>query len=553
MRSKKLYILVLLLIVAILPSCQQQSPLNSNRVVVAISSDAESLNPLFVMNYDEGTISELLYASLVQHDWDYQKGDMTTEPMLAKSWNWNKDSSSIKLNLRKDVKWSDGMPFTANDVVFSFDVYSDPLVQSRLYGTFKHFYVDTALHINLKKTFTIENPYTLVINFKKGSIPSFYDIDFPIIPKHIFDNIDRKNLVTVEKEMKPVTDGPFSLAEWNRNQSIILKPNKKSFLYNPKGISELIFKIVPDYNSQINQLERGEIDLVQDIKADDIASLKKDSKLNVVSLKGRDFDYIGWNNIDPKIYNSTKKVVPNKLFGDPIVRSALTYAINRNEILKEFLNNHGEIAIGPVAPIFKNAYDTSLVFRSYNPNKAKELLASRGWQDINNTGKLSKNGKEFSFTLYYPSGNPRREFAASIIQNNLRAIGIDIKTEKMEPEVFFQKMYNREFNAWMAGWSVPIPIDLRTYWYSNLDETPMNIYGYKDNNVDLLLNKIETERSTALKNSNYKKIQQLMYHDEPVTFLYWIDNIIAYNKRIQNMSNTPLGPLHHCWDWSIKK
>jgi len=552
MVSKKLYIAVLLLIAVVFSSCRQKSPLNTNRVVVAISSDVESFNPLFVMNYDEGNISELLYASLVQHDWDFKKGDMNTEPMLAESWKWSKDSSSITLNLRKDVQWSDGTPFTANDVVFTFDLYSDPLVQSRLYGTFKHFYVDASSHINLKKTFIVEGPYKLIINFKKGTSPTFYDIDFPIIPKHVFDKIARKNLVTIEKEIKPVTDGPFLLAQWNRDQSIILKQNKKSFLYNPDGIKELIFKIIPDYNSQINQLKSGEVDLVQDIKADDIGDLRKNSRLNVVSLNGRDYDYIGWNNIDPKIYGKTKRIVPNKLFGDPIVRSALTYAINRNEILKEFLDNYGQIAVGPVAPIFKNAYDTSLIFRSFNPQKAKELLASRGWKDVNNTGKLSKNGKEFAFTLYYPSGNPRREFAASIIQNNLKAIGINIKLDKMEPEVFFQKMYNREFNAWMAGWSVPIPVDLRTYWYSNLNETPMNVYGYKDKAVDLLLNKIENERSNSIKDINYKKIQQLIYQDEPVTFLYWIDNIIAYNKRIQNMSNTPLGPLHRCWDWSIK-
>jgi peptide/nickel transport system substrate-binding protein len=552
MRIKNLFITFLLLIAFFFTSCRQKSSTNSNRVVVAISSDVESLNPLFVMNYDEGSISELLYASLVQHSWDFNNGNLTTEPMLAKSWKWSNDSTSITLHLRTDVLWSDGRPFTANDVVFSFDLYSDPQVQSRLYGSFKNFYVDANSHINLEKTFIVENPYTLIINFKKGSFPTFYDIDCPIIPKHIFEKIKRKNLITIEKEMKPVTDGPFVLATWNRDQSIILKQNKKSFLYNPKSISALIFKIVPDYNSQINQLKNGEVDLVQDIKADDIAGLKKKTDLNIVSLKGRDYDYIGWNNIDPKIFAADKKYVPNKLFGDPVVRTALTYAINRNEILKEFLDNHGQIAIGPVAPIFKHAYDTTLQFRNYNPSKAKRLLASRGWKDINHTGKLTKNGKEFSFTLYYPSGNPRREFAASIIQNNLSAIGIDIKTEKLEPEVFFQKMYDREFNAWMAAWSVPIPLDLRTYWYSDLTSTPMNIYGYKDKTVDLLLDKIEKERSGYAKDNNYKKIQKLIYNDEPVTFLYWIDNIIGYNKRIENMSITPLGPLHRCWDWSIK-
>ena len=553
MKNKRNLLLFLLLILAVIPSCQKENPVNQNRVVVAISSDIESTNPAFAFTLNEGNIAELLYASLVQHEWNFSKGRMDTYPMLAKSWQWSKDSSSINLKLRDDVKWSDGKPFTANDVVFTFDVYSDPLVQSRFYGTFKNFYADSSQHINLQKTFTVNSPYDITINFKKGSIPSFFDIDFPIIPEHVFGGMDRKNLVTSEKDIKPVTDGPFMLASWEKNQSIILRQNKKSFLYNPQGISELIFKIVPDYNSQLTQLKKGEVDMMQDIKAGDAAGLESDNKLDVQFLKGTQYDFIGWNNIDAQLYAKNKKIVPNKLFGNPVVRTALTYAVNRKEILQEFLNNYGQLGAGPMAPIFKSIIDTALQPLPYDPGKAKQLLASAGWKDLDNTGILKKDGQEFSFTLNYPSGNPLREFAANVIQNNLKAIGVNVKLEKIEPEVFFQKMFARELNAWISGWSVQIPVDMKVLWHSNLDKGPFNVVSFQDKTVDMLLDKIEKEKSEANRDALYKEIQDIIYKEQPVTFLYWIDNIIAYNKRIQNVSITPLGPLDHCWEWSVKK
>ncbi len=552
MRHNRLFSLVIIFTLLFFQACQKEAPENSNLVIAAISSDIESVNPLFSFNLTDGNVSELLYASLVQHEWNYQKGTMDTFPMLAKKWEWSKDSSSITLSLRDDVKWSDGQPVTANDVVFSFDAYSDPLIQSKFYGAFKNFYVDSLQHIELNKTFTVTNPYLITINFKKNSTPSFYDIDYQIIPEHVYKNINRKDLVTAEKEIKPVTDGPFYLAEWNKNQSIILKADTKSFLYKPGSISELVFKIVPDYNSRITQLKKGEVDLVQDVKADDYPYLIKEGGINIASLKGREYDYVGWNNIDPDIYKKNKKLVPNKFFGNPTVRKALTYAINRGEILHEFLNDHGQIAYGPVSPIFSEALDTSLSPLPYSPEKAKELLAQSGWKDVDQNGILKKGSTEFSFTLYITAGNPRRDFASTVIKNNLRAVGVDVKIEKLEPEVFIQKMYGKELNAWMIGWTIPIPLDLKPFWYSDLSLEPLNVMSYQNKSVDALLDKIETSKSEQVKNILYKKVQELIYNDEPVTFLYWVDKLIAYNKRINNLKLSPLGPFNHAWLWSVK-
>jgi peptide/nickel transport system substrate-binding protein len=546
-------ILQLIIILLFISGCQNKSSEKSARIICAINSDLVSLNPLFAFSDNEGNISELLYASLVQHDWDDKKGDMETSPMLAKSWEWSRDSSSITINLRDDVKWSDGQQFTANDVVFTFDAYSDPLVQSKLYGTFKNFYVDSALHIDLKKTFIVKNPFGIIINFKKNSAPTFYDIDFPIIPEHVFKNIYRKDLVTAEKELKPVTDGAFSLFEWNKNQSLILKADKKSFLYKDGNVSELIFKIVPDYNSELTQLKKGEIDLMQDIKADDCTALLKINNLNIIAIKGREYDYAGWNNIDPDVYKKTKRAVPNKLFGNYEIRKALTFSINRGEIIKQFMDNHGEAADGPVSPIFKEAFNYDLQPLIYSPDSAKKLLTQAGWKDTDRNGTLKKNGREFSFTLSIPGGNPRRDFTAALIQNNLQAAGIKVIIEKLEPEVFFQKMFNRELDAWVAGWTVSIPLDLKSFWYSKLEDAPLNVVSYQNKTIDELLEKIEISQNRDEKNVLYKKLQEVIYNDNPVTFLFWDDKLIAYNTRIHNINASPLGVFHNCRNWLTVK
>jgi peptide/nickel transport system substrate-binding protein len=533
-------------------SCNNNK-LVKDRIIVGISEDLESLNPLYSFSVNEGNITELLFLPMVKHTWNNKIGDLEASPMLARNWEWAKDSSFLILELRNDVKWSDGINTTVDDVVFSFDVYSDPLVQSRLLGTFKNFNTNLENHINVEKTFIRLSDNKLKINFKSGSIPSLFDIDFPVIPKHIFEKISRKEIQTAKENFNPVTNGPFRLKKWERNQSIILAINRNSFLYNPACIKELIFKIVPDYNSRINQIKNGEIDVTEDIKTDDINRLKENGNIEVASIKGREYDYIGWNNIDVKQFSENKRSVPNKLFGDRLVRIALSIASNRKEILEEFLGNYGELAFSPVTPIFNKALNVDIKPYQYDVRRSKELLKQAGWQDIDNDGVLEKKDQKFSFTLYIPAGNPRREYAATIIKNNLKQVGIDVTIEKVELGVFIDNLYQKKYDAWMAGWSVPVPVDLRPYWYSDLENTPLNLVSFQNKGVDSLIILIEKEKSVDRKNNLYKIFQKKIHDDEPVTFLYWIDNPVAFNKKIRNMDIDPLGAVHYCWNWTVQE
>ncbi len=551
--KKNLFIIpVLLILITIFPSCSKKSSPVSNQVIVGIDSDIESLNPLFSFSGYENNISELLYLKLVQSDWDNENGALIYKPMLAKSWKWNGDSSAVTFYLRDDVTWSDGKKVTAEDVVFSFDVYSDEDIQSKLYDTFDNFLLDKSKHIILDKTFEIKDPYTLTIKFKKNSNPSFIDVDLPVIPKHIYDKLDRKKFITLEKDITPVTDGPFNFTKWDKNQAIILTANKNSFLYNPKHIQKIIFKIVPDYNSRLTQLKKGEIDLMEDVRTDDLPSLKSLNFIQISPLPEREYDYIGWNNIDPEVFKKKKKIVPNKLFGDPLVRKALTFAVNRQEIIDEYLGKYGQIAFGPVAPIFKKSFSnlTPLVF---SLDSAKFYLKKAGWNDTDRDGILDKNGIKFSFSFYITAGNPRREFASTLLKNNFKSIGIDINIKKIDLQVLIPKLFAKEINAWMLGWVVGIPLDLYTFWHSSSEASQLNFASYKNNTVDKYLEKYENVKSEKLKSELAKKIQALIHKDQPVTFLYWIQNLIAYNKRIQNVKITPLEPIHYSWNWSVNK
>ena len=547
------YSIILILSTVFLLSCSSNKNQTAKRVIIAIPTDVTTYNPMFAFNVNEGSISELIYLSLAEFNWNDDKGEITTKPMLAKSWEWADDSSSLLIQLREDIFWADSIQFNAEDVVFTFDVYSDAKVQSKFYGLFKNFYVKDDLSIDIEKSFEILSPYKIKINFAKNSVPTLFDISYPILPKHIFDKIPRNELAKAEENFKPVGTGPYKLSAWSKNQSIKLVANKNSILYNESMIPELIFKIVPDYNARLIQLKSGEIDFAEEIKPMDVEDLQKSGNVKIEFQKGRSYDYAGWNNIDPAAYAKNKNIVPHKLFGNINVRKALTYAINREVILEEFLNNYGELATGPIAPIFKNSINQALNPHPFDPEKAKEILTQEGWKDSNLNGTIDKNGKEFSFTLIIPGGNPLRNSTATIVKDNLKNVGIDVIIETVEPQVFWGSVFAKKYDAWIAGWMVPIPVSLKPFWHSDLKNNVVNLPSYQNKQADALLDKMEAKVSKEDLNKIYKEFLTILYEDSPVTFLFWKDNIVACNKNLDGLEVSPLGVVHKCWNWTISE
>lgn len=548
------YILVFITALLIgFSSCQKESVVINDRVVIAVGEDIESLNPLYSFSGTESNIVELLFLSLVQYRWDSSNSNIAAYPMAAKGWDWNLDSTELTIELRNDIYWTDREKFTTEDVVYSFDLYSDPAVESRLFGTFDNFFMEEDKHIDINKSFEIISPYKMIFKFQPHSNPNLFDIGIPLLPKHILQKYKRSELPTAEFNFMPISNGPFRLKNWDRNSTIRLTSNSSSFLYDKKNVSELIFKIIPDYNSRINQLRSGEVDLVEDIKSLDADNFKKLKDFSVGSMKGRQYDFIGLSNIDNEEYNRTKKIKPHPLWGDKEIRKAIAMAVNRQEILNEFLGDYGQLAYSPVTNIFNSSFDSSISPYQYNLEEAKNIFKKQGWTDSDNNGIIEKNGKEFSIKLYVPAGNPLREFAGTVIMNNLREAGVEVQIQTLELGVFIENVMSRKIDAFMAGWSVPIPIELKPYWYSDLDETPLNIVGYSNKEADKILNDLNGSMEEEKYNNLLHRFQEIMHEDQPVIFLYWIDNVVVYNSKIKNVSIDPLGTIHQCWEWNLEK
>ncbi len=153
--------------------------------------------------------------------------------------------------------------------------------------------------------------------------------------------------------------------------------------------------------------------------------------------------------------------------------------------------------------------------------------------------------------MYYPVGNPLREYAAIVVKNNLKSVGIEVTTEKMELGTFIDNLYERKLNSWMAGWGIPIPLDLKPYWYSDQNVAVLNFQSYNNSEVDKILDRLEDKLSNEKKYELIKEFQKIIHQDEPVTFLYWTPNIIVYNTKIKNLKITPYGVLVHCWEWTL--
>jgi len=540
-------IILLVLIFLFVQGCSQNKSVDTKRIVIGAQNDVQTINPMYAFNVMEGNLIDLLFLKPAEEIWNDSLGRIDFAPMLAKKWEWSKDSSSITLYLRDDVHWSDGKQITVDDIIFSLEVYSNPKADTRFSGQFNNFNTIDGEKIDTSKTFKIISPNILTIYFKKGALPSFLNINLEILPKHIWSKYSPKELETAKENFEPVTSGAFKLKKWQKESSIIIDADSSSFLFNPDNVQEIIFKIIPDYTSRITQLKTGEIDLMDNVKSGDVLGLQSNNDLIINSLRGRDYDYVGWNNNVPG-----KSGKSNKFFSSPEVRKALTYAINREEILHSFLEGYGEICKTPVSPMFKSYFDKSISAYKYDPQKSKEILARNGWVDKNNTGVLEKNNVKFEFYLYINSGNPRREYAATIIKNNLKAVGIDVTIQKFEMGIFVNGLMNRKFNAWIAGWTIPVPIELNPYWNSDKDKGYLNFSSYHNNEVDSLLNELKERIPDSERIDVYKKLQNTFHNDEPVTFLYWFDNIIACNKKLDKVKFSILGLVKNAWEWEIE-
>lgn len=523
-------------------------------VVIAGEGDVDSFNPLFAQELTAGELNDLMFPSLLRSEFDTARGVLIFIPSLAKSWEFSTDKKDITFHLKTSARWSDGPRVTSRDVQFSFELYADTAIASIRQSATQEFLQAKDGAIDIQKAVEYVNDSTVTFHFQRTYPGQLYDAGLPIVPFHIYSKIPRAELREHPINQLPLSAGPLKLSSWEPMQQVVLTANESSVLPHPAGIERFIYRILPDYRMRIQQLKSGEVDVVPFIRVEDAMDLQRNSPgVAIASLGERFYDAVNWNNIDPGAYASSggTRIEPHQLFGSAKIRNALTHAINRSEIVESYLAPYARVANGPISPLFKQAYDWNIQSLAYDPKLSERLLAEEGWVDRDGDGILDKNGRKFSFSLRITAGDQFRATLASVIQHALKGIRIEVRIEQLERSAFWGDLMEKKYDACIAGFSMPLQLQLYEFWGSDLTLAPLNLVSYRNYRIDKILQ--DARRATDEESfvDEWKEFQSILQRDQPCTFLYWMNDLVAYNRRIQNAEIGAMGLMYHAAGWGL--
>lgn len=407
----------------------------------------------------------------------------------------------ITFHLRKGVLWHDGAPFTAEDVKFTYEKIMDEKTNTTRRSDYE-----------LVQNLEIPDPYTVRIRYKQPFSPSLETWAMGVIPKHILENED---VNTASFNRQPIGTGPFKFKEWLSDQKITVVANK-GYFRGPPNLDQITMRIIPESSLREMEFMVESIDYYG-VEAHQYRRFSLDEDFKVYMTPAYGYTYIGWNMKVP-------------LFADKRVRRALTYAINRQEIVDYLLYGLGRIATGPY-PHHMWYYNHDVKPLEYDPEKAKMLLKEAGWEDTDGDGFLDKEGKRFKFTLITNNGNTLRKNTAELVQRQLKEIGIEVEIALYEWSVFLSNKINpRDYEACVLGWSLGLDPDQYQIWHSSQAEKGLNFVYYNNSEVDRLIEAGRSEYDHEKRKEIYHKIHFLIAEDQPYTFLFMPESTPALHK-----------------------
>ncbi|HXL72322.1 MAG TPA: ABC transporter substrate-binding protein, partial [bacterium] len=405
----------------------QDGPVADGDILVESSTaDARHLTPPLVDEVGGADIDGLVFEGLLRYN-----ENLELEPCLAEKWIVSKDGKTITYFIRKGVKFHDGVELTANDVLFTYKVYSDP-------GT------NTPEGANYQdiRDVTIIDPYTVQVRYKKPFAPALSSTFDNILPQHLLEG---KDINKDDFDRHPIGTGPFRFVKWDTDQKIVLEANP-DYWGNKPHLKQFVMRIIPDQSTQFLELLNGGIDCIGAWLHGTLTPEQYNKQLDTPKFKDYykayssdelAYTYIGWNQKNP-------------LFKDKKVRQALTMALDRDAIIQNVIYGEGTVATGPFA-LHTWAMNPKVKAWPFDVEKAKVYLKEAGWK-TGTDGLLHKviNHKDtpFQFTLMTNQGNVSRERIATIVQQQLKEVGIQVNVQVVEWTTFISQYLNpRKFDA----------------------------------------------------------------------------------------------------------
>lgn len=451
-------------------------------------------------------VNKALYSTLLRYDLE------TLEPVgdLAESFDVSDDGLTYTFHLRDDVTWHDGEPFTADDVVFTMGLWTNPEVPFYLSNNFR-----------LVEDVTAADDHTVVVRLSQpqASFPSLLGYLANILPEHLLSDLSPEELANPATFLQnPIGTGPFKFEEYQPGSFVRLVRNEGYFAGTP-NLDALVYRVVPDANSQLALLQSGELDLVV-IEPFQLQAIENNPNIQIQSVPIVRHEYIGLNNGVAAL-------------SDPSVRKALTLALDREQLLETVFQGRGQVATGPFPPSLGWAYNEEIEPLPYDPEQAKALLDEAGWT-VGADGVRQKDGERLSFTILYDPSNPTRARTALIAQQLWNEIGVETDFETSEYRAIVSRIRetppNYEVNPNYLI-TPPDPDGVANYY---LSDSLANSWQYQNPEVDALFNQGATATDRQERAEAYARIQEIIHEDQVNVFTVYPEEIQALSSAVES-------------------
>jgi peptide/nickel transport system substrate-binding protein len=516
-----------------------------DRIIAAIQSETPNMNALINNESFVSDIWGLCYDSLAERN--YGNPDVF-EPKLAESWELSEDKLVYTVKLREGVLWHDftdpvsgkewrDVEVTAEDVKFYLDVIQNPdtdCAPSRTY---------------LKDLDRIEviDPYRFKVYWRQRYFLSeSITLGLQPLPRHLYHAYDgpfdgKRFNDDHERNRVVVGCGPYRFDRWDKGQRIILSTWEKYF-GRPLGvappITQRVYDVIKLKPTQLQSLRSNQPDAIdmmgltpeQWVNNTDGPEFGENGHLRKMQYTARSYFYIGYNLSRP-------------LFQDRRIRLALTHLVDRERILKEVYYGLGRIITGPF--FVDSPYnDPDVAPYPFDIDKAKALFGEVGWADTDGDGILDKDGKKFEFTILQVTDHPIQQRMLPIIKEDMARAGVVMSIQALEWSVYVKKLEEKDFEVCTLGWRMGYESDPYQIWHSSQADLPAssNHISFRSPAADALIERIRVTFDLEERVRLCREFHRLLHEEQPYTFLFSPDALLALHRRYLNVREFPDGP-----------
>jgi peptide/nickel transport system substrate-binding protein len=478
---------------------------NPNVVVAGWIAGPDSMNPMVSVATASAMVQDLIFSRIVDLGPNLLPRWQTS---FASKVDITEGGTRYILHLRRNGKWSDGVPMTAKDVVFTLFLHMNAALLNPHTAAFA-----------LMKSARAIDPYTVEVRLSKPSPPFLLNAlaDYGwILPEHVLDKYPPQSeqeakFVNADTDFSqhPVIGGPWRIVRNVRDSYLLIAPNP--LYWGPKPfLQEIAFRVYPEQDSLYAAVDAGEVDVV-------------DIPPNLWRIHNRltgKHRFVTWP------WNVTFVLLPNyhdpaiQWIPSPAIKRAMMYAIDRKFIISGIMSGQADVLNGPI-PSFSPYYDPRVRTYGYDPAKARALLDSAGWHEHGSV--RMKDGKTLRVTL--KTGGATDAVAANVaelIQANLRAVGIDCELENEEIQTFYQDLHNSRFELALRGVILPpYPDDFQVYdSHETRTNGGLNVGFYSNSGIDQAIETARTAPNFAVSRAALNRYQELASADLPVIYLF---------------------------------